>query len=424
MPRIRALKVFLPDAQGRSSASVRLLCVALAVPAAMLRDLHIVVRNDVTGRQTNRTTLEDALLAQYYVSLQTLRISGLGFSLSPGVVFANVREFCWSAGAPVTFDRTVLQSILLSMPCLKTLRISTRLFIWDTSCTLIRSSLAYVYLDPFKDVQNLIGFLRDTRLACVTARPPPGIKVSRHFFQALTGAASAVTFGDLMYEFTIALIGSVVRCPAQLRDRDLSGWTPVHSHNHLTSLTLHEYSWSLEYGDPSRGPTRTFAALEHLRISLANCPAYRLRQAYCRDGFGILQGIAGPLEAWNTPALRMLEISHYLSPESACTIRQPRMSQSCLTPYGCFCCRTLSICLEDVYRFVSTCIRFSQGRSLARICLNGVDVVDHNPVANFEFLERLADVVIVSPYPRPNSYDLGSMFRAGKVRYDRLDDEP
>lgn len=420
MPRIRALKVFVPDSRARSPTSVRLMYAALGVPAPVLRSLHVVVRYDESRAKRASSTLEGALLAQYCgASLATLRIAGMGLALAPSVVLPNLRQFCW---APDTFDRAALLAVTASMPRLETLRIHTRVFSWDTSGTPVRSSLKTVYLDAFRDVRNPLAFLRDTRLPRLVARSSRRIHGSRELLTTLTEAASAIAFGYLLYEFTIAGLGAVVRCPTspKTRDRDLVDWTPVPvaaSHARLTSLTLHELAWPL-----AKGSTRAqleFAALARLRVSLACCRAFRCMDILSSDGRGIF---AAGLQTFRTPALRLLEISYYNH-----TLPGPGCEQwdSLLVPdKGCFCaCTVLSVCLEDVHRFVATCVSGMGGR-LERISLNGVEAVDVDPVAYFVLLEQLASSVIVSPDPRPNGCDLGATFALEQARYDQMDEEP
>ncbi|EJD41903.1 hypothetical protein AURDEDRAFT_186321 [Auricularia subglabra TFB-10046 SS5] len=428
MSRIHSLKILLPVHVSQRPHCGSALSAALGTPAAKLTDLHLVV--DARAAPFVLDVFDEPA-GRYLSSLRRLRISSMRLPLHVGLVFAEVREFCWFNGAPSSLNRDMLVSLVVCMPKLETLHVRCGCVSWAPDALPVRSSLHHVHVDECGQIDNLPGFLGGTRIELLTITHPP-MKTFRKLMDAIVRASTSISYGNMFYECITkppspADRAQVIRCLASTMPLHLDKRHFLPSLRQMTCLTLLELFWPRAKSSGSGsayvfGPATSMTALTCLRVSLVSCRDRRHISPDERDICGILLGLDDPLAPWQTPALRNLEISYDLVPESSCKIRFSEYLETLYPP--CCCCRTLCVSLHDIHRFVASCIRLPKGRRLEQIRINGVEVVDPDPFPYMALLEEVATVVSVSRVSRPNRRDLGITLWENTDDYVRLDEFP
>lgn len=295
---------------------------------------------------------------------------------------------------------------------------------WAPASLPVRSSLRHVFVDRCDQIDyvNLQGFLEATRIPLLTLTYPE----QKMLLESLARASASVSYGCMFFEFTLkappragGTAAQVVQylTPTKLLRHERQRF--LTSLRHVTFLALLELFWprpaKTREWETASGPALSLPALTHLRISLAPCRSRRILD----DEYvgGILLSLDGPLSPFQTPALRNLEVSYYALPGTLCIY--PFVETDGFRKRACFCCRTLSISLFDLHRFVTSCILLPNGRRLEQIRVSGVEVIDPDPFPCIGLLEQLAAVVSVSLVPKPNSCDLGADLWESNVMYLR-----
>lgn len=449
MARIQSLRLDFPNTVLQHSEYAGALVALLGTPAPILTDLHLTVDpQEIPGVQSARAFIrsglglpfgspnldkrfmpdafDDPLSGQHLSSLLRLRISGMRLPLQNGLVFANVREFCWFQGAPATLDRETLASLVACFPRIETLRLRCAQVSWAPAAFPLRSSLRHVHVNECCEINDLASFLGGTTISLLTITSSSSGKL----LEALARESASISFGSSLCELVAkprspTASRQLIRYHASIRTIERRSF--VFSLRQATCLTLHELFWprALTYASASAffpsplpyvfSPEIFLPALTRLRIALSPCRAHLLRlldQYEDHSVAGILLGLHGPLSPLRTPALKELEIFY-----AADTAVVP-------TPLCCCHAPTLSVSLSDIHRFVASCIRLPAGRRLEHIRINGVEVVDLDPFPYMELLEQLAAVVSISPVPGPNSCDPGTTLCANTYDYIRRDRLP
>lgn len=434
MARMHSLRIFFPSSIAQRPRCAAALFEALATPAPALTDLHLVVDARLRTRAFTFDVAIDPLDGQRLSALRRLRVSGMRLTLLPGLVFADLREFCWFHGAPATLDRGALVSLVACMPRLETLRIRSGWVSWDADALPLRSSLRHVHVDECSEIAKLPAFLAGTHIELLTLTRPSPKTADKALLETLARASVSASYSFLFCEFiaqpppSSSLAGrpqQVIRYVTAIPPFKVARRRFVASFRHMTSLTLLELFWPCAQKSAAgsclyaSGRAIALPALTRLCVSLAPCRT-RLFLDDSTPG-GVLLGLGDALAPLQTHALQELEISYYHFPGSLC--RGPFAWSSRLSGRADCCCRlTLSVSLSDIHRFVSSCIRLPKGRRLEQLRIHGVEVVDPDPFIYLELLEQLATIVSVSSVPKPNSCDLGANLWDVNDEYLRLDD--
>ncbi|EJD49101.1 hypothetical protein AURDEDRAFT_122576 [Auricularia subglabra TFB-10046 SS5] len=326
----------------------------------------------------------------------------------------NVRSFKWEARFIKVVGPTELCRILSLMPRLETLILFVDDFIWsDTdvelpvSCCLQSFELAYTrkFVNGFRCLRNLHTV---SCFTCNLSRGTPALfldAIAAYPLQAFVGPRqSEIVVQQENRTHSLTILGDADNIGVNYWgwDSEIAIYPTVAGS--LTSLSLHENHW------PATDPVPPFPNLRWLRLLLAACSdhVFAFRNPLLEQSTEDCILAQWDLPRWTAPVLETLLIAHAGSPhvcrqltsdigvnsfDLAAALGVALISERRLA--SCYCSKPIAVSLADIHRFTTTYI-LQPGQRLARIELQGVEVVDVDPCPSLALLELVAASVTIS----------------------------